>query len=244
MNLSQRLRMLARLWKYRLREERDSISFMRRQPLVGRTVVDVGANKGIYSYWMSRQVGRDGRVVAFEPQPELRPHLEDLKRTFDLANLEIIGKALSNRGGTAAMQRDKPGALGATLDADHLPTLGASSSQSIDVEAIRLDDFCDRADVTSVAFIKCDVEGHELAAFRGAQRVLEEHRPTLLFECHHHEAERGDLFNYLTALGYEGYFLHGHTRIPHVKFRDVPYRKRSIKFRNYIFSHSAASVTW
>jgi len=137
------------------------------------------------------------------------------------------------------MQRDKPGALGASL----IPKR-SSEAEAIDVATIRLDDFCDQADVRSVAFIKCDVEGHELAAFQGGQRVLETHRPTLLFECHHHEAERGELFGYLTALGYEGYFLRGRTRIPYTEFRNVPYRKPSISFRNYIFAHPAATVAW
>src|SRR5688572_2961872 len=106
MTLSQRLRMLLRLWKYRLREERESVAFVRRQALVGKTVIDVGANKGIYSYWMSRQVGPTGRCIAFEPQVDLRPHLEDLRRTFRLDNLSIESLALSNRRGTATLQRD------------------------------------------------------------------------------------------------------------------------------------------
>ncbi len=244
MNFYERMRMLVRLWKYRLREERDSIAFMRRQPLAGRMVVDVGANKGIYSYWMSRQVGRAGRVIAFEPQPELLPHLEDLKRTFGLANLEIVAKALSNGRGAVAMHRDKPGALGATLDTSHLQSTGTASNETIGVEMIPLDDYCHEAGVTSVAFIKCDVEGHELAAFQGARRTLEEQRPTLLFECHHHEAERGELFRYLLDLGYDGYFLTGGERFPCERFADVPYRKPSIRFRNYVFTHRAANVAW
>ena len=46
MKFSERLRMLLRLWKYRLREERESIAFMRRQPLAGRMVLDIGATAG------------------------------------------------------------------------------------------------------------------------------------------------------------------------------------------------------
>jgi FkbM family methyltransferase len=244
MNFSERLRMLVRLWKYRLREERDSLAFMRRQPLAGRTVLDVGANKGIYSYWMCRQVGRAGRVIAFEPQPELLPHLDDLKRTFGLANLEIVAKALSNGRGAVAMHRDKPGALGATLDTSHLQSTGTALAETIGVEMIPLDDYCREAGVGSVAFIKCDVEGHELAVFQGARRTLEEQRPTLLFECHHHEAERGELFRYLVDLGYEGHFLSNDERFSVERFAEIPYRKPSIRFRNYVFAHPSANVRW
>jgi len=237
MDLSQRIRMLVRLWKYRLREERDSIAFMRRQPLDGRTVVDIGANKGIYSYWMSQQVGPRGKVIAFEPQPELLTHLDEFKQSFGLTNLEIVGKGLSNRRGTVAMHRDKPGALGASLAVEQESAATIGSMESIDVEVVTLDEFCEEARTGPIAFIKCDVEGHELAVFEGARRTLQTDRPVLLFECHHHEAERGALFKFLTDLGYEGLFFERGSPHPYSHFRDVPYRKPTIRFRNYMFAH-------
>ena len=41
----------------------------------GDRAVDVGANKGSYTFWMRRAVGAGGRVHAFEPQPELAAYL-------------------------------------------------------------------------------------------------------------------------------------------------------------------------
>ena len=244
MTFSERVRMLLRLWKYRLREERESIAFMRRQALVGRTVLDVGANKGIYAYWMSRQVGPRGRAVAFEPQSDLRPHLEDLKRTFRLDNLEIVSQGLSNRRGMAGLRRDKPGSLGATLEAE-LPAAGwQATAESIEVEVTTLDDYCEANSLADVGLIKCDVEGHELAVFEGGRRLLEQQRPVLLFECHHHEAERGALFSFLRELGYDGVFYSGGRAVPYQQFAEYPYRKPSIRFRNYMFAHRDAAVRW
>jgi FkbM family methyltransferase len=240
MNLSERMRMLLRLWKYRLREERESIAFMRRQPLSGRTVIDVGANKGIYSYWMSRQVGARGRVIAFEPQPDLRPHLDDLKQTFDLANLQIVSKGLSNRPGTMPMRRDKPGSLGASLEPPTPEERAWQSTETIDIEVATLDQFCTAEKLADVAFIKCDVEGHELAVFQGGRELLQRQRPTLLFECHHHEAQRGALFAFLADLGYEGFFVQNGERVPYQKFAERSYRKPTIKHRNYMFAHYEA----
>ena len=34
-----------------------------------------------------------------------------------------------------------------------------------------------------VSLIKCDVEGHEGEVFRGAEQLLRQDRPILLFEC-------------------------------------------------------------
>jgi FkbM family methyltransferase len=239
MNLTERLRTLIRLWRYRLRDESDSISFMRQQPLAGRTMIDVGANKGVYSYWMSRLAGPRGRVVAFEPQPDLRPKLDSLKQTFRLDNLEIIGKGLSSRPGSAEMRRMKPGDTSATIEplAESDPR---RQGESISVEIARLDEYCDEQGLRDVAFIKCDVEGHELSVFEGARGVLEKQRPVLVFECHHHEAESGELFAYLTGLGYEGFFMHGAERIPCARFAEFPYAKPRMRHRNYMFAHRDA----
>jgi len=35
----------------------------------GSLAVDVGANRGVYTYHLSRAVGPDGEVIAYEPQP-------------------------------------------------------------------------------------------------------------------------------------------------------------------------------
>jgi FkbM family methyltransferase len=244
MNLSQRFRMLLRAWKYRLREERESIAFLRRQPLAGKTVIDVGANKGIYSYWLSKQVGPSGRVIAFEPQQDLGPHLEDLKRSFGLRNLRIVNKGLSDRAETVYMTRDKPGATGATVLAAP-PSAGADDGEEkIKVDVLPLDEFCQQESIGPIAFIKCDVEGHELPAFRGAAGVIERQRPIILFECHQQDAERGEVFRFLTDRGYEGRFYHGGHVIPHTRFAEYAYRKPGVHHRNYMFAHRDAHVVW
>jgi len=74
--------MFLRVWRYRLRTEKDDIRFLLNKDLKGDTVIDIGANKGIYSYWMSKKVGEEGKVVAFEPQPKLMDHLTQLKADF------------------------------------------------------------------------------------------------------------------------------------------------------------------
>ena len=71
MRLFDRLHFLHRAWRYRLRAERDELAFVLSRDLRGATVLDIGANRGIYSYWMHRVVGATGQVIAFEPQPEL-----------------------------------------------------------------------------------------------------------------------------------------------------------------------------
>ena len=74
----------------------------------GKTVLDIGAHRGIYSYWMSKAVGPQGSVFAFEPQPECVAHLEKVKTEFQLANLEIVPQGLSENPGTLPLWREYP----------------------------------------------------------------------------------------------------------------------------------------
>ena len=88
---------------------------MRSRDLRGATVADIGANRGIYSYWMHKAVGPAGNVVAFEPQPELQTYLADLKRTFRLSRLTIVPRARSSATGVRRMVRPSHHWGGASL---------------------------------------------------------------------------------------------------------------------------------
>src|SRR5690242_8361899 len=86
-------RFLVRALKARLRDERTELALIRRYLRPGDIVCDIGANKGSFIYWLSRWV-RDGRVIAFEPQPELARNLSRLCDLFGLANVTIESKAV------------------------------------------------------------------------------------------------------------------------------------------------------
>src|SRR5262249_24219093 len=229
MDLLEKLRMAHRLWRYRLRTERSSIGFLLRQRLLGQVVLDVGANLGIYSYWMHKAVGPEGRVIAFEPQPELARHLVDLKAAFALTNLEIVNKGLSSSPRGARLYRPEAGSGAGSLH------VKSAAWQPVEIDLVTLDAWYDS--LSPVRFIKCDVEGHEYDVLLGARRILERDRPTLLLEIHQEQAEKGDITSYLRDLGYRGFFLHHGKQISFSEFRRFPYRKSSESHRNYIFVH-------
>lgn len=233
MDIIERARMTHRFWRYRLRTERSSIGFLLQQRLEGQVVFDVGANLGIYSYWMHKAVRHEGRVVAFEPQPELARHLRELKDAFGLANLEIVNKGLSSSVARKQFYRPEPGSGAGSLDCK------SDAWQSIDVDLTTLDAYYDSP--RPVKFIKCDVEGHEYEVLLGGQRILLRDRPTLLLEIHHGQAAKGDIASYLADLGYEGFFFHGGERVSFAKFDQFPYRKSWESHRNYIFVHQDAA---
>lgn len=199
------LRMLYRAWRYRWKLDRAEIAFVRRCLAPGDTAVDIGAHKGAYAYWMHRAVTPGGRVVCFEPQPALAAYLGRMKAALRLERLEVEPLALSSRAGTMTLTVPGGGTSpSGTLEAG----LVAGEHAAYPVRVTTLDEHL--GPEAPVRLIKCDVEGHELEVFRGAERLLRARRPILMFECearHHTRDTPAEVFAYLAGLGYAGRFF-------------------------------------
>jgi len=121
----------------------------------GDTVVDIGANIGLYSLCLAEKVGREGRVFALEPHPGNCRLLRKNLAVNGLENVTIIEKAASDVTG--------PARLYLANDSDSLHRLHRSSlcRHSMEVETIRLDD-CFQDTDDQISLLKLDVEGAEL----------------------------------------------------------------------------------
>jgi FkbM family methyltransferase len=210
-------RFIYRNLKARFRDQRQEITALLHAAGSGETVVDVGANKGSYLYWMSRAVGR-GRVVAFEPQPNLAVYLRKVVVACDLRNVTVEEKAASERCGTMILHMPGGGGSpGASLE-DAVRSREACGQ--IEVETVKLDDYfagCSRR----ISVIKVDAEGHEFSVFRGAERILLEHSPLLIFEAENRHLSRGtvfDVLNYLRGLRYDGFLVCQNSLVPIDRF--------------------------
>ncbi|MFT4115935.1 FkbM family methyltransferase [Bradyrhizobium sp.] len=207
---------LVRCLRYRYRTEKLPLKTLMLLDLEGATVVDIGANKGIYCFWLARAVGPSGKVLAFEPQPEMIRYISERKRRLALHNVETVQTALSDHRGSAQLTRQHVGDGSASLCLER----GKATDESISVPLAKLDDF----ELRDVKFIKCDVEGFELNAFNGARRLIETCRPVVQFESLSENADK--LFNFFEQLGYLGtMYLDGQYQpyqagwqLPHAKF--------------------------
>ena len=218
--------------RYRLRSEKFGVSFLLSRDLRGKTAVDIGANWGIYSYWMHGHVGVEGHVIAFEPQPELAAHLRDLRDCFHLYRLELAERGLSSKDGELTLRRPKTHWVGACFEA-----LGRDRGDLdlITANVTTLDGYFENHSARPISFIKCDVEGHEYHVFRGGHRVLMEDRPDLVFECHAAENPQCKVFSYLMSLDYEGYcFFHGGFA-PVTDYGSLRPRRHKKALRDFVF---------
>lgn len=191
-------RFLWRAHRARLLDQATELSVIRKSIRPGDLVCDVGANKGSYLYWMARWARR---AVAFEPQAGLADYLSTVTRGLGLSNVTIEQKGVSARSGVLELYVPSVNSPEASL----VPIEGA---QTVKVPVVSLDDYF--AGSERVALLKIDVEGVELDVFRGADRLLREDRPVLLFECEQRHLKIGsvmDCFRHLEARGYAGQFI-------------------------------------
>ena len=145
-----RLRWLYRAWRYRLLLERQEVRALRRHLTAGDTAIDIGAHKGAFTYWMLRRVGRDGLVLAFEPQRPLAVALRELVCAEGSHNVVVEQIGLSSRSGTMSLMAPLSGTSpSASLEPgpDDIESPGA-----VPVEVDTLDDYLRKREVGVVHF--------------------------------------------------------------------------------------------
>jgi FkbM family methyltransferase len=177
----------------------------------GAVTIDVGANCGLYT----RKLARLSRqVYAFEPSRKMA----DLLRRTSASNVSVHEIALSDQTGNAELfipQGDHDLIFGlASLE----PTLNASNKGviSVNVPTARLDAIVHQ----DVAFVKIDVEGHELNVLKGAVELLEHSQPVFLVEAEDRHRERAtrSIFEFFEDRSYRGFFLKDGSAVPVEQF--------------------------
>jgi len=178
-----------------------------------KAAVDVGANIGTISYYLSKYCRENH---AFEINPQIAEKL----RRAGLANTKVYEMGLSDARGSARLRVPLAG-FGAVFGNATIEASNDLDGRAVAVQELpvaRLDDF----DLKDVGLIKIDVEGHELAVLRGAMATLERERPSLIIEIV--ERMNGQAFaeiNRLTAdFSYGCYRLNGNALVPIAAIED------------------------
>jgi FkbM family methyltransferase len=222
---------LVRCLRYRYRTERLQIKTMMSLDLKGATILDIGANKGIYCFWMLRAAGPSGNVIAFEPQSEMCAGIERLKRLFNWSNLRVMNLALSDVDGEKTLTRQKIGDGSASLETSRRRETDAT----LDVPVTRLDTIANGT-FAKLNFIKCDVEGHERDVFLGGEQTIRRYRPVVQFESTVTDRKTEDIFQFFRGLGYSGVLFLGNQYLHYSDCGSVPHPKFGMTgHRDFLF---------
>ncbi len=220
--------------------ELDLIPLVVRQ---GDVVLDLGANYGFYTYHLSRAVGPTGRVYAFEPVPFTFRTLQRVVTLLGVSgNVTLYDKGCSDRAGRVSFElpmqaNGAPNAGQAYLAARNDDHAGAETqvrwarTVTVECDIVALDDFL--PPLTRLSLIKCDIEGAELLAFRGAARLIDRERPAIICEINPWFLDGfglrlEDLLDFFAS---RGYVLYRYTSEKRLRRVDAP----AIVEDNYVF---------
>ena len=131
---------------------RDAVFERVAEPFV---FLDVGANVGLYSLFVSayaREAGRPSRIVAVEPSAEMGARLR-FNAQASGAMVEHVAVAVSDAPGTAFLTS------GGTNRGE-----GRLADEGERVEVITLLELCERLELDRVHALKLDIEGHDARA--------------------------------------------------------------------------------
>lgn len=157
--------------------EPEVCAFYRGRMRPGATTLNVGAHVGIYAACFAQWSKPDGRVFAFEPNPETRRILEALVVRNGLGSrIEIVPRAVGGQVGEATFFAGE-GATGTSRLGAPNPEMQHAHAPVV-VPITTIDEFCKERGVKP-DWITLDIEGYEVAALEGGRRTIEEQRGRL-----------------------------------------------------------------
>jgi len=183
-----------------------------------RVAVDVGANRGVYSYYLSKLAPR---VIAYEPNPAMAEFLERAK----FPKVEVRCKAVSDREGTAEFAVPVNDKGQPQFNTGRIGVVKCDAER-FEVPTVRLDD----EDLGDVGFLKVDVEGLEPEVVRGAKELLQRCRPVVMLEdldVYHRGGS--EMVRTMEELGYCTFFYDGESLVPLAR------AKVDLAGRNFIY---------
>ena len=138
--------------------EMDTVEIFNSEIESGQIVLDIGANEGVFSALSGKIVGKEGLVIAIEPQSRLRDIIEINMRINDLIRFKIYQAAF---GGDEKQK----------MKINLYPILNSGASSLLrqhkfskfteEVSFVSLATILSDSKLTKIDFIKVDVEGFE-----------------------------------------------------------------------------------
>ena len=193
--------------KYRHKERKRSLmlaSFVEE----GSTIIDVGANVGLLTKEFALAHNRNINVIAFEPGDYCLSILRSVVGNLD--NVEIVEAGVGEEDTTNTLKTPVKNAgsmgiglsqIGGELEREHV---------SQEVKVMKLDTFYRKNKGLKIGLLKVDVEGGEFNVVKGANDLIEEHKPIWYMEIEERWTDKYgykpvDLFNYMFERGYSAY---------------------------------------
>ncbi len=188
--------------------EKNELDFILKLLDDNYTVLDVGANFGWYSLYIAKFFP-NSKVYAFEPIPHTFSYLRKNIALNESSNIII------NDFGFSDENKEIPFYYypGGSVNASAANLTNADSVQKITGTVKKMDDYVEDNKL-ELDFIKCDIEGAELLAFRGGLNVITKFKPIIFTEMLRKWSEKfnyhpNDIIKFFADIGYDCYVNEG-----------------------------------
>ena len=130
----------------------------------GGFVVDVGANIGVLTIQAAKMVGKGGRVISIEPNPQVVHFCRENVKLNGLENVTVFQTALGAKEGVTFFNCDP-------CD-DRSRVIEKGGQGGVEVPISRLDKIMEAEPTREIDLLKVDVEGYEFVVLEGAVKSL------------------------------------------------------------------------
>ena len=155
----------------------------------GYVIYDVGANIGFLTLLFAREVGAQGHVYAFEALPANVIRLSNnIQRNRFQNRVTLVPAAVLDKSGPIEFYIGPSTGMGKVEGSAGRDSVEYNAS--IQVEGISIDEYIERSENPGANIIKIDIEGGEILAIPGMQKLLHNQRPIVMIELHGPEAAK------------------------------------------------------
>ena len=183
--------------------EQEIVDLIDQYVTEGSTAVDIGSHIGTHTVSMSKKVGPNGQVVAFEPQKKIYAELVMNMELNECKNTRCYRSAVGSYYGEIEMNPP-------VIDNEGGTGIGAGGDRA---KIIPLD----MLGLKNVSLMKIDVENKELDVLKGARRTIMENHPVMIIEIMgntykpigNREERVKEVLQYIEEMGYQLSYIQG-----------------------------------
>lgn len=215
-NIFKRIKMRLNSEKRKLnKNEFDDLVFLfkklKKEPKV---ILDGGANVGFVSFQFFKKF-KHSKIYSFEPNPSVFQKLEtNLKKEANFIFPFNLG--ISDKKGELEFYKNSNTGTSSFLEPNdfHSSHL-ARKYTKINVPVISIGEFCSENNITSIDILKLDIEGFELKALQGCEKMLITEKIDFVFAevnlipTYSHQCLIEELISYLRTFHYYPYNFYG-----------------------------------
>jgi len=167
----------------------------------GMNVIDVGAHIGTYTILAAEKIGKNGKIVAIEPEPQNYERLLENIKLNNLQNVVPIKIALTDHNGFEKLYLSSSSVC-------HSLIFKENKESYINVSVKILDKLLEELNLKRVDIIKIDAEGAEIPILKGAEKTLKANPNTkIIVAAERYPSQAKEINQFLQGTGFKTKFF-------------------------------------